>query len=117
MRGDRVRIGATGTFKEEKGALVYVYEPKKDPSKPGYYLEAGDGSVMVESLGGVVAGTTGTIDGQPIKVHRTQLKTGDAVAGLGGADFVMVFPVSLDVYQKVGWFSSDDVKIMSGGPA
>ena len=117
MKGDRVRIGATGTFREERGALVYVYEPQKDPNKPGYYLQAGDGSVIVESMGGVVAGTTGVIDGQPVKVHRSQLKSYQGVPGLGTNDFVLVYPINLDLYQRVGWFPVDDIKIMSGGPA
>ena len=117
MKGDRVRIGPTGTFKEEKGAMVHVYEPQKDPNRAGYYLQAGDGTVIVESLGGVYAGTTGTIDGEPIRVHRAQLKTYEGVPGLGANDSVLLYPINLDLYQRVGWFSVDDIKIMAGGQA
>lgn len=115
MIGDRVRIGATGTFKEADDTMVFVYRPKVDAA--GNFIEAGDGTYMFESVGGVKAGTSGAIQGQPVKVHRTQLKTYSGMAGLGSTDNVLMFPVFLDHYQQVGWFQNDDVKIMAGGRA
>lgn len=115
MKGDRVRIGTVGAFKEAPGALVFVYEPRKDPNKPGHYLLAGDGTVLVESKGGVKAGESGTIQGLPVKVHRSQLKDYNGVPGLGADDSILVYPVFLDHYQQLGWFPVDNVKIMAGG--
>ena len=115
MKGDRVRIGTVGVFKEVGGARVFVYSPRRDPDRPGHYLQAGDGTVIIESQGGVKAGESGTIDGQPIKVSRSQLKDYNGLAGLGSDDSVLVYPIFLDHYQQLGWFPVDNVKIMAGG--
>lgn len=114
MLGDRVRIGATGTFKEEADTMVLVYRPRTNPD--GTFIEAGDKTYLVESVGGVTAGSSGTIQGHPISVHRTQLKNFSGVPGLGSVDNVLMFPVFLDKYQQIGWFQNDDIKIMAGGP-
>lgn len=115
MLGDRVRIGATGTFKEQPETMVFVYKPvtKED----GTFMQVGDSTYLVESVGGVQAGSSGTIQGHPIKVNRSQLKNFSGVPGLGTVDSVLMFPVFLDKYQQIGWFPNDDVKIMAGGPA
>jgi hypothetical protein len=115
MLGDRVRIGATGTFKEEAGTTICTYRPKLDGN--GNYILAGDGTVLIEMVGGVTAGSSGTISGPAIKVNRTELKSYNGVPGLGVTDTVLVFPVMLDKYQQVGWFPNDDMKIMAGGPS
>lgn len=118
MRGDRVKIGKAGAFHESGGGnLTFVYRPRMDPDKPGHFLVAGDGSVIIESAGGVTVGCMGAIVGDPIKVHRTQLKDYNGVAGLGTNDFTLLFPVFLEKYQKEGWFPSDEVKVVEGGRA
>lgn len=114
MLGDRVRIGATGTFKEEADSTICVYRPKLDGN--GNYIIAGDGTVLIEMVGGVTAGSSGTINGSAIKVNRSELKSYNGIPGLGTTDSVLVFPVMLDKYQQVGWFPNDAMKIMSGSP-
>ena len=113
MLGDRVRIGAVGTFKEEAGSVICVYRPVTNGQ--GDFIQAGGNTVLVEMVGGVTAGSSGTINGAAIRVHKTQLKTHEGVPGLGN-DTILMFPVFLDTYQQVGWFPNDDMKIMAGGP-
>lgn len=115
MKGDRVRITSGTLYEDRPDALVYVYGVKLDQS--GRPVVGGDGSVQVESLGGVKNGSTGVIVGFPEKVHRTQLKEYASVTTLGNNDFVQVIPVMLDTYQKMGWFPTENVRVVSGGVA
>lgn len=114
MKGDRVKILSSAMF-ESKDEVLPVYEPVWNSD--GSLQIAEDGSCGLKRLGGVKAGTTGVIEGAPIKVHRSQvLHLQSTGASLGGRnDFVEVFPVWLDHYQQRGWFPSDHVRIMAGG--
>lgn len=118
--GDRVVVG-TGYVWEAKNQngekeLVMVYAPML---KENNQLQVTpDGGVVVERQGGVVAGSTGTIKGDPINVHRSYLHNQrDYPAGIGGTDFIQMVPVFLDYYQKLGWFPVDNVRIFGGSPA
>lgn len=120
MQGDRVVVG-TGYVWESKNQdgqkeHVMVYEPvwKED----GVAHQTPDGSIIIEKQGGVVAGSTGTIQGDTISVHRSYLHNSQAsVSNLGGADKVQLVPVFLDHYQKLGWFPVDNVRIFGGSPS
>ncbi len=116
MLGDRVKIGTSGAFQESAQDMFHVYLPRRE-SIGGAFLQAADGTVMVESVGGVKTGTTGTICGEAIRVHRATLKNAHGVPGLGASDFVLMYPIQLDQYQQVGWFPADDLRIVSGGRA
>jgi hypothetical protein len=116
MLGDRVKIGTSGAFQESAQDMFHVYMPRRE-SIGGPFIQAADGTVLVESVGGVKVGTTGTIAGEAIRVHRANLKNQSGVPGLGMQDFVLVYPIALDQYQQVGWFPADDIRIMSGGRA
>jgi hypothetical protein len=107
-KGDRVRI-TTGSL-QENDTLVFVYGVKLDQS--GSPIRAFDGTVQVESLGGVKCGTTGVILGPTEKVHRSQLKDHDTPPGLGTRDYVEMIPVLLDYYQQVGWFPTNNTRIV-----
>lgn len=115
MKGDRVRIGSPGVHGEAEGTIIAVYSPKLDPHKPGYYLSDGHDGVMVEMLGGVKAGTTGVIEGDPVKVQRSLLKGAEQAMGPLGTDLVTLYPVTLDVYQKTGWFPAENIRVLAGG--
>lgn len=116
-QGDRVIIG-TGYVWEAKNQdgnkeHVMVYEPlwRQD----GAAQTTPDGGVVVEKQGGVVAGSTGTIQGNVINVHRSYLHGAQGSASnLGGNDMVQLVPVMLDHYQKIGWFPVDNVRISGG---
>jgi len=113
MRGDRVKI-TTGTLQDgDPNALVFVYGIKMDQN--GTPLRSFDGAIQVESLGGVKNNSTGVVMGGPEKVHRSQLRDHSMPAGLGTNDFVMMVPVMLDYYQQLGWFPTENVRVMAGG--
>jgi hypothetical protein len=115
MKGDRVKI-TTGTMYEDAAdALVYVYGVQLD--NKGVPVYANDGTVQIQSLGGVKNSSTGTIIGFPEKAHRTQLKDQSSPPGLGGNDYVEMIPVMLDTYQQLGWFPTNNVRVVQGGVA
>lgn len=114
MKGDRVKItnGSMADGDEQSTVFVYGVILSENNHQP---IRAQDGSVVVESLGGVKCGTTGIIVGSPEKVHRTQLKNQDLPAGLGSNDFVELIPIMLDYYQQLGWFPTKNIRVLSGG--
>lgn len=117
MLGDRVQV-TNGTMYENAGdtsALVYIYEVALDVK--GVPVLSHDGTVNINSLGGVPCGTTGVVDGYPEKVHRSQLRDANVSLGLGQNDFVQVLPIFLDKYQKLGWLPVDNVRVVAGGVA
>jgi len=115
MLGDRIRITNGTIYEDRPESLVFVYEVKLDPE--GKPVLAHDGTVSIKSLGGVSNGTTGVINGYPEKVHRSQLMDAEQSIGLAQNDFVQMIPVFLDVYQKMGWFPTEKIRIVSGGVA
>lgn len=115
MKGDRVTI-SSAVLHTQADEVLPVYSPAKLGN--GQLKESYDGSYEFAKMGGVKAGTTGTIQGPPLKIHRTQLmhlQNTPATAALGGTnDFVSMFPIFLDYYQQIGWFPSDHIRIVSG---
>jgi hypothetical protein len=115
MKGDRVVI-SSALMLHTADEILPVYGPAK--ASNGQLKESYDGSFEFQRLGGVKTGSTGTIQGTPLKIHRTQLlhlQNVPPTAALGGTnDFVNMFPVFLDHYQQVGWFPSDHIRIVSG---
>lgn len=117
MKGDRVTITNSMTNMNTEDVL-HVYKPRVDGN--GQLIFGFDGSAVLDNVGGVRVGTTGTIQGDPLKVHKTQLlhlASKEGASMVGTSDFIMVFPVYLDQYQQIGWFPGDHIKITSGGRA
>lgn len=115
MKGDRVRITKGTIYEDRPEALIFVYAVSLD--QDGRPVISHDGTVSIQSLGGVKNGTTGVVIGYPEKVHRSQLKDAETVVGLGQNDFVQVVPVMLDTYQQMGWFPIDNIRVVAGGVA
>lgn len=112
MKGDRVKIVANSNIhQEDTDQYIFVYGPIHDQNGNVQYSH--DGSVLIESLGGVQVGSTGFVNGNAIKVHRANLKDAEHVPGLGGNDYVNVVPVYLEQYQRHGWFPSDNLRIQN----
>lgn len=114
MKGDRVKVVSSLMFDNPEEVLP-VYEPVWDGR--GNLQFSHDGSCSLNRLGGVKNGSTGVIEGEPIKVHRSQLlHLQNASTSLGGTnDYIDVFPVWLDHYQQRGWFPADHLRIVGGG--
>lgn len=109
--GDRVIIGDGTTW--NSSVTVRCYEPIVD-SAGNLDLDT-YGAAKIIKLGGVKGGTTGVMLGQPVRIHRLQLVGEENIPNIGGIDFVNLFPVQFDYYQRVGWVPSHHIKIFEGG--
>lgn len=115
MKGDRI-IAQSSLMLNTQDEVLPVYKPKLNPD--GSFVTAFDGSVVLERAGGVKSGSTGTVQGDPIRVHRTQLyhlQLNSATALGGNNDFMPVYPIFLDIYQQIGWLPVDHIRVVSGG--
>jgi len=115
-KGDRVRITNGTLYEDRPEALVFVYGVSL--GNDGRPILANDGTVSVQSLGGIKNNTTGVICGFPEKVHRSQLKTISAEGvSFNQNEFVQIVPVELDTYQKMAWLPIDNIRVVAGGVA
>jgi hypothetical protein len=109
--GDRIRIGNGSIW--DDSVTVPVYSPRWEAN--GTLNIDHFGACATIRLGGVKGGTTGTINGPPIRVHRTQLLEDKTTAPIGGVDLIDLFPIQLDHYMQVGWIPVHHLRIISGG--
>lgn len=116
MKGDRVVVGTGYVWTEfnQKGERehVMVYSPNLD--RNGAMLVTPDGGVIVSRQGGVLAGSTGVIDGEPIKVHRSYLHNFQDYPTSITGDFINMVPVFFDKYQQKAWLPVENIRIFSG---
>ncbi len=94
------------TFTEED--MVIVYRPVLD-NKQNFIIDSSGGAV-VQRVGGVKAGTKGTIMGGSIKVPRKALVEYGNIPTSLGADMVDLYPVEFDSYSGLGWLPGDAIK-------
>lgn len=106
MIGDKVKIGMGSV--EISPENVPVYDINSDPNNKIIFDQSGAASPRV--VGGVKGGTSGEIVGHPVKVMKAALVGGNVGAAMG-MEYIQMFPVKLDYYQKVGWFPQDHVHI------
>ena len=108
--GDRVRIGLGTVMFKTVGDMVLVYEPDLGPD--GQPQIDRNGCCRMKRAGGIKGGSTGSISGGSVRCHRTDLVEANAPESLVviGKDFVDMFPVFLDTYQRVGWFPVDHIQ-------
>jgi len=119
-QGDRVVVGTGYVWesKNQEGETEHVMVYKPVLKEDGSAVMTPDGSVVIEKQGGVVAGSSGTIRGESISVHKSYLHDHkNYTASLGGNDKVQLVPVFLDQYQQLGWFPVDNIRIIQGSPA
>lgn len=107
MIGDIVIIGTGYYWKESDNQKVMAYMPKLDLN--GQWIVVDDKTVLVESVGGVLCGSMGNIDGNIIKVNRNSIH--GLAKGHHGNDFVELVPVNLARYKRVGYFLVDNIRI------
>ena len=116
MIGDRIQI-VSAQIHTTVGEILPVYAPAAGPNN--VLKENFDGTFDFVRKGGVKAGSTGSIQGAPMKIHRSQLlhlqNIQETASALGGTnDYVNMFPVFLDFYQQIGWFPVEHIKIVAG---
>lgn len=94
------------TFSEDD--MVIVYKPVLN-EKQDMIIDSSGGAV-VQRVGGVKAGTTGTIVGPSIRTPRRSLiEYANTVAPLG-VDLVDLYPVQFDTYSGIGYLPGDAIK-------
>lgn len=113
--GDRIVVGDGYHWKESDGQKTMAYEVVLN--EHGGHLQTPDGGTVVSSAGGVICGSTGTINGPTINVHRSYIHENNERSTAMGNDFAQLIPVMLDKYQRVAYFPVDYVRIFSGGVA
>jgi len=115
MQGDRVVVGDGYHWKDTDGQKTMAYELMFNES--GNQVQTPDGGTVIAAAGGIVCGSTGTINGPSIRVHRSYIHENNQRSTAMGNDFAELVPVFLDLYQRVGYFPVDYVRIFSGGVA
>lgn len=114
-QGDRVVVGDGYYWKESDDQKTMAYEVIVN--EKGEHIKTPDGASVVGPAGGIVCGSTGTISGPAISVHRSYLHENSNRSTAMGNDFAELVPVMLDKYQRIGYFPIDYVRIFSGGVA
>lgn len=111
--GDSVRVGHGSLVHGISTDNVPVFELEKDLS--GNIRYDLNGCAFPRAIGGVKGGSSGKIAGEPLKVQRSYIEqmTG-AVKSIGGADYVMVFPIYFEHYQKQAFVHQNHVHLMHG---
>jgi len=112
--GDHVKLGMGGV--QISDLSIPVYELMKTPN--GDISFDHNGAARPVIIGGVKGGSVGEIVGEAIKVPKTLLKGfSEGSAAMTGNEYVLMIPVYINYYQKIGWFPSDHVRIHVGDVA
>jgi hypothetical protein len=107
MDGDRVRVGFGHLFQGNQNIPIYKVEVNED----NCYVVDEAGLCSPKVCGGVRPGSTGHIDGHPVKAVKTKLYGYDKVPALG-QDIVLLYPIFFDDYRQTAWVSADHFSII-----
>ena len=111
--GDSVRIGQGSAVHGVSPDNVPVFELECAPN--GEVRWDINGCAYPRAIGGVKGGCTAKIAGEPVKVQRGYIQQmAGAVKSVGGSDYIMLFPVHLDHYQKTAFVHQDHMHILHG---
>ena len=105
--GDKVRVGMGSV--EISPENIPVYDLHSDQGGKVIFDQSNAATPRV--MGGVKGNSSGEIIGPPVKVMKASLVGGNVGAALG-MEYVQMYPVRLDYYQKVGWFPQDHVHVV-----
>ena len=111
--GDSVRVGFGSAIHGVSGDTVPVYELESDAQ--GHVRFDINGCAFPRPVGGVKGGSIAKIAGEPVRVQRSYVeKMSSSVKGHGGLDYVMLFPVLFEYYQKTAFVHQDHVHLVYG---
>lgn len=111
--GDHVKIGFGSTVHGIAPDNVPVYELEKDTA--GNVRFDINGCAFPRPVGGVKGGSKATIAGDPIKVQRGYVeRMNESTKSFGGSDFVMLFPVYFEHYQKTAFVQQNHMHLIHG---
>jgi hypothetical protein len=110
--GDTVRVGYGNGVHGVADATVAVYDLERDEFGNIRYDQ--NGCAWPKQVGGVKGRSLGKVAGDPIRVHRSLVQQTDGVRSHGGTDYVMLFPVEFEYYQRVAFVLQDHVHVVHG---
>lgn len=111
--GDTVRIGHGSAIHGVSSDNVPVFDLEKN--EHGQVRLDINGCAYPRAIGGVKGGSTAKIVGDPIRVQRSYIeRMAGAVKSVGGADYVMLFPVKFDYYQQTAFVHQDHMHLSHG---
>jgi hypothetical protein len=94
---------------------VPVYELEKEQNGNGDIRWDINGCAFPRPIGGVRGGTQGKISGQPVKVQRAYIeRMNESTKSFGGADYMMLFPVYFEHYQKTAFVQQNHMHLTHG---
>lgn len=111
--GDYVKVGHGSTVHGIAPDNVPVYELEKD----GYGEIRCDinGCAFPRPIGGVRGNSIAKIVGEPIKVQRSYVeRMNESTKSFGGSDYVMLFPVYFEHYQKTAFIQQNHMHLTHG---
>lgn len=88
--------------------MVLIYEPVLDEHK-NYVFDSAK-SVIVKRIGGVKAGSTGTIVGPSLSVSRKSFVIEYGPEVNSSTDLIQLFPIQFDQYAGIGFVPADAVR-------
>lgn len=111
--GDHVRVGHGSTVHGIAPDNVPVYELEKDGG--GNTRTDINGCAYPRPIGGVKGNSQARIHGEPVKVQRGYIeRMSESVKSFGGSDYVMLFPVYFEHYQKVAYVQANHMHLVHG---
>ena len=111
--GDHVRVGQGSIVHGVSTDNVPVYELEKD--QWGNVRCDINGCAFPRPIGGVKGNSLAKIVGDPIKVQRSYVeRMNESTKSFGGSDFVMLFPVYFEHYQKTAFIQQNHMHLTHG---
>lgn len=111
--GDSVRVGRGSVVHGVSTENVPVFELEKD--QWGNVRCDLNGCAFPRAIGGVKGGSLAKIAGEPTKVQRSYVEQMiSSVKSIGGSDYVMLFPVYFEHYQKTALVHQDHMHLIHG---
>lgn len=108
---DKVMIvDSTGIHVSHNANNVTVYDLVKDAN--GNFILDGSGVATPIAVGGVKVGVSGKIVGNPVSVAKSKILKLESTAHYAH-EYIKLFPVNFDYYQKTAYVSEENVKIVS----
>ncbi len=103
-------VGSGTIFDTSKpDEMVLIYAPAKD-AKGDYIIDSSKG-ILMNRVGGVKTGSTGTIVGPSIRAPRKLfIEYGEYTSNPGGSDLIDCFPIQFDAYSGIGFVPSDAIR-------
>ena len=110
--GDKVKVGYGSIPHGFATDNVPVFDLEKYPNTENHKLDS-NGCVYPRAIGGIKGGSVGTVMGDAMRARKSDVdRSGTGAAAFGGTDYVMLFPVFFEHYQKTGWIYQEHIHVI-----